>query len=112
MRYSWSFEEVDAKLKDIMVNIFRNVRAVAKEYGQEDNLVWVQILQDPESCKCYDGTGSVSCKRKNKIENTGVGGHFSDSFFFCVFFWHILFYFYIFFIFLLIFVLHYMLNLI
>jgi len=39
MRYSWSFEEVDAKLKDIMVNIFRNVRAVAKEYGQEDNLV-------------------------------------------------------------------------
>jgi len=46
MRYSWSFEEVDAKLKDIMVNIFRNVRAVAKEYGQEDNLVLVQILQD------------------------------------------------------------------
>jgi len=39
MRYSWSFEEVDAKLKDIMVNIFRNARAAAKEYGQEDNLV-------------------------------------------------------------------------
>jgi glutamate dehydrogenase (NADP+) len=39
MRYSWSFEEVDAKLKDIMVNIFRSARAAAKEYGQEDNLV-------------------------------------------------------------------------
>ncbi|MDT3699372.1 MAG: NADP-specific glutamate dehydrogenase [Thermincola sp.] len=39
MRYSWSFEEVDAKLKDIMINIYRNASAAAKEYGQEDNLV-------------------------------------------------------------------------
>jgi len=39
MRYSWTFEEVDAKLKDIMVNIYKNVSAAAKEYGLEDNLV-------------------------------------------------------------------------
>jgi glutamate dehydrogenase (NADP+) len=39
MRYSWTFEEVDAKLKDIMVNIYRNASAAAKEYGFEDNLV-------------------------------------------------------------------------
>ncbi|ODM25780.1 glutamate dehydrogenase [Clostridium sp. Bc-iso-3] len=39
MRYSWTFEEVDAKLKDIMVNIFRSASAAAKEYGQENNMV-------------------------------------------------------------------------
>ena len=39
MRYSWTFEEVDAKLKDIMVNIFHNINDAAKEYGQEGNLV-------------------------------------------------------------------------
>jgi len=39
MRYSWTFEEVDAKLKEIMVNIYRNASAAAKEYGFEDNLV-------------------------------------------------------------------------
>ncbi len=39
MRYSWTFEEVDAKLKGIMVNIYRNASSAAKEYGQEDNLV-------------------------------------------------------------------------
>ncbi|EGD46553.1 Glu/Leu/Phe/Val dehydrogenase [Ruminiclostridium papyrosolvens DSM 2782] len=38
-RYSWTFEEVDAKLKDIMVNIYKNASAAAKEYGMEDNLV-------------------------------------------------------------------------
>ena len=39
MRYSWTFEEVDAKLHDIMVGIYRNASAAAKEYGMEDNLV-------------------------------------------------------------------------
>ena len=39
MRYSWSFEEVDAKLKDIMVNIFHNIGDAAKEYGVENNFV-------------------------------------------------------------------------
>ena len=39
MRYSWTFEEVDSKLHDIMVNIFHNINDAAKEYGQEGNLV-------------------------------------------------------------------------
>ena len=38
-RLSWSFEEVDAKLKGIMVNIFHNLDAAAKEYGMEGNYV-------------------------------------------------------------------------
>ncbi|HOP75730.1 MAG TPA: NADP-specific glutamate dehydrogenase [Bacillota bacterium] len=39
MRLSWTFEEVDAKLKQIMVNIYKNASAAAKEYGYEGNLV-------------------------------------------------------------------------
>ena len=39
MRYSWTFEEVDAKLKDIMVNIFHNIDNAAKEYGVANNYV-------------------------------------------------------------------------
>ena len=39
MRYSWTFEEVDAKLKDIMVNIYKNASTAAKAYGFGDNLV-------------------------------------------------------------------------
>ena len=39
MRYSWTFEEVDAKLKNIMVNIFHNSYNAAKKYGKEGNLV-------------------------------------------------------------------------
>jgi glutamate dehydrogenase (NADP+) len=39
MRYSWTFEEVDSKLKSIMINIYKNASQAAKEYGHEDNLV-------------------------------------------------------------------------
>ena len=38
-RLSWSFEEVDAKLKDIMVNIFHNADNAAKKYGCEGDYV-------------------------------------------------------------------------
>lgn len=38
-RLFWSFEEVDAKLKGIMVNIFKNIDAAAKKYGYEGNYV-------------------------------------------------------------------------
>ncbi len=38
-RLSWTFEEVDAKLHQIMVNIYANAASAAKEYGQEGNLV-------------------------------------------------------------------------
>ena len=39
MRYGWTFEEVDGKLEQIMVNIFKNIDAAAKEYGMEGNYV-------------------------------------------------------------------------
>ena len=39
MRYSWTFEEVDHKLHTIMINIYRNAAAKAKEYGMEGNIV-------------------------------------------------------------------------
>lgn len=38
-RLSWSFEEVDAKLQTIMVNIFHNLDQAAKTYGYERNYV-------------------------------------------------------------------------
>ncbi len=39
MRLSWTFEEVDSKLKDIMVNIFKQVSESSKKYGFEKNYV-------------------------------------------------------------------------
>ncbi|MDR5658732.1 NADP-specific glutamate dehydrogenase [Serpentinicella sp. ANB-PHB4] len=39
LRLSWKFEEVDAKLKDIMINIYKNASESAAAYGMEDNLV-------------------------------------------------------------------------
>ena len=38
-RLSWTFEEVDAKLKDIMVNIFHACDDASKKYGFEKNYV-------------------------------------------------------------------------
>ena len=38
-RLSWTFEEVDSKLKGIMVNIFHNLDDAAKKYGMEGNYV-------------------------------------------------------------------------
>ena len=39
MRYSWTAEEVDEKLKMIMKNIFNNSVAAAEKYGMPGNLV-------------------------------------------------------------------------
>ena len=38
IRLSWTFEEVDAKLKEIMVNIYKNCAEAAEEYGMPGNL--------------------------------------------------------------------------
>lgn len=38
-RLSWSFEEVDARLKDIMVNIYDKVDRAAEKYGYKGNFV-------------------------------------------------------------------------
>ncbi|MGE5391634.1 MAG: NADP-specific glutamate dehydrogenase [Deltaproteobacteria bacterium] len=39
MRYAWTFEEVDSRLKGIMKDIYRKSSEAAKEYGLENNLV-------------------------------------------------------------------------
>ena len=39
MRYGWTFEEVDAKLKNIMTGIFHACYDAAKRYGRDGNLV-------------------------------------------------------------------------
>ena len=38
-RYSWTFEEVDAKLHEIMVNIYKNVSEACEKYGMKGNFV-------------------------------------------------------------------------
>ena len=38
MRFFWSFEEVDRKLRTIMADLYKNVSAAAAEYGMEGNL--------------------------------------------------------------------------
>ena len=39
MRLSWTFEEVDEKLQNIMKNIYKNASEAAKEYGEEGNIL-------------------------------------------------------------------------
>lgn len=39
IRTQWSFEEVDAKLKDIMVNIFKQISTSSASYGYHNNYV-------------------------------------------------------------------------
>lgn len=38
-RLSWTFEEVDAKLHNIMINIYRNMASAAEKYGSKDNFI-------------------------------------------------------------------------
>ena len=38
-RLSWSFEEVDSKLNQIMVNLYHNIAKAAEKYGYKDNFV-------------------------------------------------------------------------
>ena len=50
MRYSWTFEEVDAKLKDIMVNIFHNIDNAAKRIRRRKTTT-LQVLTSQASRK-------------------------------------------------------------
>ena len=38
-RLHWSFEKVDARLKQIMIDLFHNLDAAAKKYGMDHNYV-------------------------------------------------------------------------
>ncbi len=39
MRYAWTFEEVDQRLKGIMINIYHEANKAALEYGRKDDFV-------------------------------------------------------------------------
>ena len=39
MRYTWTFEEVDMRLKNIMIDIYNKSCQAARQYGHEGNLV-------------------------------------------------------------------------
>ncbi len=39
IRYSWTFEKVDEKLKEIMSNIYKNASQACSEYGLDGNLM-------------------------------------------------------------------------
>ena len=39
MMTSWTFDEVDAKLKSIMISIYHNMANAAEEIGKKDNFV-------------------------------------------------------------------------
>ncbi len=38
-RLSWTFEEVDAKLHNIMINIYKQMAVAAEKYGKKDNFI-------------------------------------------------------------------------
>ena len=39
MRFSWTFEEVDNRLKTIMTDLYHNAAGAAAQYGLAGNLV-------------------------------------------------------------------------
>ena len=39
MRFSWTFEEVDEHLKEIMTNLYHNASSAAAQYGKPGDLV-------------------------------------------------------------------------
>lgn len=38
-RYAWTFERADAELKNIMVNIYKNISSAAEKYGHKGNYI-------------------------------------------------------------------------
>jgi glutamate dehydrogenase (NADP+) len=38
-RYAWTFERADAELKNIMVNIYKNISSAAEKYGKKGNYI-------------------------------------------------------------------------
>ncbi|TKZ34513.1 NADP-specific glutamate dehydrogenase [Brachyspira catarrhinii] len=60
MRYSWTFEEVDSKLKDIMVNIFKNTHETASEFGNPfDTLTGANIAGFKKVCSAMISQGVI-----------------------------------------------------
>ncbi|TXJ55905.1 NADP-specific glutamate dehydrogenase [Brachyspira aalborgi] len=60
MRYSWTFEEVDSKLKDIMINIFKNTHETACEFGNPfDTLTGANIAGFKKVCNAIISQGVI-----------------------------------------------------
>ena len=60
MRYSWTFEEVDSKLKDIMINIFKNTHETASEFGNPfDTLTGANIAGFKKVCAAMISQGVI-----------------------------------------------------
>lgn len=60
MRYSWTFEEVDSKLKDIMINIFKNTHETASEFGNPfDTLTGANIAGFKKVCSAMISQGVI-----------------------------------------------------
>ena len=59
IRLSWTSEEVDNKLKDIMVNIFKNIYEVAKDFNNEFDLDCFKLLPQ---CNFFDYIEDIAKK--------------------------------------------------
>jgi glutamate dehydrogenase (NADP+) len=64
-RLSWTFEEVDAKLKDIMKNIFASCDSAAKEYGLEGN--YMAGANIAGFLKVAEAMKAQGCERTDRI---------------------------------------------
>ncbi len=59
-RLSWTFEEVDSKLQKIMIRIFHNLDAAAREYGMEgDYVAGANIAGFKKVCDAMLAQGAV-----------------------------------------------------
>ena len=68
-RLSWSFEEVDQKLKNIMVNICHNAADAAKRYGCEGNyVVGANIAGFEKVAAAMEAQGIVQDLAENSVE--------------------------------------------
>ena len=62
-RLSWTFEEVDSKLKNIMVNICHNASDAAEKYGFKGNyVVGANIAGFEKVVEAMTAQGIVQCE--------------------------------------------------
>ena len=59
-RLNWTFEEVEAKLEQIMINIYANCARAAEKYGKKGNLVaGANIAGFEKVCEAMKAQGIV-----------------------------------------------------
>ena len=66
-RLSWTFEEVDGKLKGIMETIYANISDAAKRYGVEgDYVAGANNCRFRKGCRSYACSGCLLIKCRSK----------------------------------------------